>query len=169
MADKDFLRVLRTLDIFKGLPDRGLQVLFESMREVHLAPGKVLFEEGSPADSLYVVWTGRVEVFKMVGDRGEERLATLGLGACLGEMGLIRQSYRSATVRAMDDTILLELENERLTRLADQEPQVWGAVMRNLAIVLAARLETMDERVIRQVVKEGPNAGKGLLARILGL
>lgn len=74
-------------------------------RQVVLAPGQELFREGDPSDLVYVVDSGEVEIVRRSVE-GEIRLGTCGPGDHLGEMGPLFGLRRSATVRAMCDTVL---------------------------------------------------------------
>ncbi len=71
-----------------------------------LAAGEVLFEQGDPADAVFVIDSGEVEVYRPAGDGGEERLAVLGPGRYFGEIGPLLKLPRTASVRALVDTRL---------------------------------------------------------------
>lgn len=102
---------------------------------VRLAPAAVLFRSGEPADGMLVVLEGTLEV--LVGDTVVERATR---GAILGEMALIDQSPRSATVVACDDTTLVKLDLARFQRLVQQHPFFATHVMK----VLADRIRLKD-------------------------
>jgi hypothetical protein len=66
--------------------------------------------------------------------------------------------------------VLLVLRRESLDLLASEHPTVWGRIMRNIAVILAERLESMDGQAARAWTsgKERPAAGRGFLGRLLG-
>jgi NTE family protein len=91
-----------------------------------------LFREGEPGDTLYLVLSGRLRV---VAEReGEQRvLTTLGPGAALGELAVLTDAPRSASVQAVRDSELLELDGEHFAELLRREPELGIGVARALA------------------------------------
>ena len=85
-------------------------------REIAAAPGEVIIAEGEPGDSLYIILSGELEVTKRDGDR-EITLATRRPGEFLGEMSLLEQAPRTASVRAVRGSELLAIGPEAFRRL----------------------------------------------------
>lgn len=102
---------------------------------VQLAPGDVLFKTGDEADGMFVLLDGALEV--MVGDQIVEHSQR---GAILGEMALIDQSKRGATVIARAPSRLAKLDQRRFQRLVQQNPFFATHVMK----VLADRVRQMN-------------------------
>ena len=111
---------------------------------VNLAPGDTLFKAGEPADAMFVLLEGAVEV--VVGDKIVEHSAR---GAILGEMALIDQSPRGATVVARESSRLAKIDQRRFLYLIQQNPFFATHVMK----VLADRLRQMNQLVGQ---KHGP-------------
>lgn len=120
---------LRNLPLFAGLDAATLAQLGEHVEDVELEAGCYLFHEGDPSDSLYVIRTGRVQVLQ-----DSIVLKELGRGEVLGELGLLIDAPRSATVRALRDTKLVRLTKAQFDEIADH-----GALAA-LVKVLATRL-----------------------------
>ena len=78
----------------------------EPTRPVHVAGGGSIFEQGDPADVVYVIESGEVAIVRVLVDGGEEPLATLGPGQYFGELGPFLGFPRSASARALTDTEL---------------------------------------------------------------
>lgn len=95
-----------------------------------------LFQEGDPGDRLYAIVSGRVRV---VADRdGEPRvLTTLGEGAVIGELSVLTGAPRSASIQAVRDTELLEVDGHRFSELLHRDAELGAA----LAHALAERLQ----------------------------
>jgi putative ABC transport system ATP-binding protein len=74
--------------------------------QVTLAAGANLFVQGEPSELIYVVESGRLEVLQQLGDGNQDRLAEVGPGQYVGELGPILNLPRSATVRALEDSVL---------------------------------------------------------------
>ncbi|HSD23068.1 MAG TPA: ATP-binding cassette domain-containing protein [Solirubrobacterales bacterium] len=97
-------------------PERTLAV---GRREVRLAAGEQLFEMGDPADRVYVVDLGRIELFRPLGAGGEEFHAEREPGTYFGELGPLLGLPRSTSARALEDTVL--------TGFGPQEFRHWRA------------------------------------------
>lgn len=104
----------------EGLERRDLEMLGTAGRLMVWEPGSLLCQEGRPGASCFVLLTGHVEVFKASAGGGRH-LATLGPGNLVGQMSLVDSSPRSASVRAVDELVGLEIGRdvfERLVRAA---------------------------------------------------
>ena len=101
--------------------------------------GSVVFREGGEADCMYVVLEGSLDILV-----GKLVVETAGRGALLGEMALIDQSPRSATVVAQTPCRLVRLDQRRFQFLLQQTPNFAIHVMQ----VLVRRLRRMDSRLV---------------------
>ena len=106
--------------------------LLAAARPVRLHAQEWLFREGDPGDCLYVLESGRVRV---VVERDDELrvLTTLGPGAALGELAVLTGAPRSASVVALRDSDLLEIDGARFEELLHQEPELGAGLARALA------------------------------------
>lgn len=118
MANYEFLR---KIPLFTPLPDEDLQSLCQIVQEYHLPAGEVIFEEGSSGDMAYIIRTGDVEIIKNSQNR-EILLATRGPGDVFGEIALIIDTPRTATVRARTDTDLVGIGRDDLRKLLQISP-----------------------------------------------
>jgi diguanylate cyclase (GGDEF)-like protein len=98
------LALLRRTRLLETLPDERLNRLLGGCREVSLVPGEALCHEGEVGHAMYVVLAGNLVV-----SRGGKQVAVGRPGDCFGEMALIESRERSATLRALDDTVVLEI------------------------------------------------------------
>ena len=133
--------VLDQVEIFRPLPAQLKAQLEARLTEKTVGAGQLVFNEGDPADAMYVVVTGEVAVSitdKTLGLSCE--LARIGPGQPFGEMALLTGGQRSATVRAVDDTVLRVLSRDILYKLVQLAPQV----ALQMAGVLANRLEHLN-------------------------
>lgn len=114
------------------------------------AAGEVVFVQGADADGIYSVQTGRVSVFKTVptpeGPR-EIELVQLGPGSMFGEMAMLGQSKRDASVRALEFTEVLIITNEMFeSQMASLPPWVV-----NFVKILINRLRNTNDRLASAV------------------
>lgn len=100
--------------------------------------GSTIFAAGDPANAMYVVIEGQVEL----AIRGKI-VETLGPGGVFGEMALIEQSPRSAAATALTDCRLAVIPQKRFLFMVEQTPNFALQIMR----VIAERLRRMDERL----------------------
>ena len=105
----------------------------------HLASGDILFREGDRGDSLYVVLHGRLRVSVSGADGADRVIREAGRGEHVGEFALLTGNPRSATVRAVRDTVLARLSRGSFLRLAEQYPTTMVQLTRMLASWLAER------------------------------
>lgn len=113
-----------------------------------LAAGEVLFERGQAADALYVVLSGRLGVvLRAAPGAPEETVRTVMPGSALGEMGLLRRQPRTATVRALEDSVVLELGADQLAALEAADPPAAAALYRLSLLQMASRLDQLTRQV----------------------
>ena len=78
----------------------------------HFGPGQVIFRKGEVGDKLYIVVHGEVEVVGEETGKGETIIAKLGVGDCFGEMALVRDDRRMATIRSRTGVSLISLDRQ---------------------------------------------------------
>ncbi|MBI2014693.1 MAG: cyclic nucleotide-binding domain-containing protein, partial [Candidatus Rokubacteria bacterium] len=96
------------------------------LRREHFEPGEVIFREGDRGDWLYVVLDGEVEVVRGVPGQGEVPLRKLGAGECFGEIALISDRPRSATVRSVTAVNVLAVDRDAFHALFSSLPPLRG-------------------------------------------
>jgi signal transduction histidine kinase len=117
----------RRVGLFADLNENDLARICTLAQDVHLDAGEVLFREGDWADQAFVVTAGEVEVIKTT-DRREVLLAVRGEDEVIGEMALLEQAPRMATVRARTATDLLSIPKGALDDLLATSPSAARAV-----------------------------------------
>jgi CRP/FNR family cyclic AMP-dependent transcriptional regulator len=135
---------LRQMPIFGGLSDEELDKIVSLATSVEAPRGTVLVREGDLAKELFVIQQGTVEVIAAVDEEHERVLAELSAGDCFGEMALIDIQPRSASVRALEDTMLLSLSNGAFRSLSQWKLETYTLVTLNLAREISRRLRNAD-------------------------
>jgi signal transduction histidine kinase len=112
---------LRRVPLFAGLSEEDLERLYRMAETVSIHPGELVFEEGSPGDALYVILDGELEVTKRQGGQ-DVVLAVRRAGEFIGEMSLLEQAPRSASVRALREGYLLVISQAAFQTLLSCSP-----------------------------------------------
>jgi predicted MFS family arabinose efflux permease len=105
-GDPAHLDLLRSLPLFAPLPPQALERLARSLEPVRVAAGEVLFHAGDEGDRFYVIESGELAIELATGTKTE------GPGGWVGEIALLRDVPRTATVRAVTDADLLALDRD---------------------------------------------------------
>jgi carbon-monoxide dehydrogenase iron sulfur subunit len=117
-------RLLRNAPLFRVLDDDSLTAIEELLAEKTCPEGTVIFAEGDPADALYVIVRGGVQVSKRMQSGREVPLTHLGPGDVFGEMGVIEDQPRMATVTTTEPSKLLALSREGFRSLLLEHPRI---------------------------------------------
>jgi CRP/FNR family cyclic AMP-dependent transcriptional regulator len=138
---------LARVDLFSGLGKKELKDLARHCREGNYSPGSVLISQGEKGLGLFIISKGTVRITRTNSPDGpEEVLGTAGAGDVIGEMALLDDMPRSATVTAVDDVtvISLPLWEFRITmrRILRSDPDV-GL---DLLAVLSRRVRKAEQR-----------------------
>ncbi|MBV8761906.1 MAG: cyclic nucleotide-binding domain-containing protein [Deltaproteobacteria bacterium] len=119
---------LAATPLFAGMSQEALGSLVEQLQLVTLSAGEVLFYEGDPGDALYVIVEGEVSVSAEGPPRVE--MARLQAGSFIGEVALMTDQPRSATVTAVADAELLRIDRKTLSKVLAEHGEVLHAVLR---------------------------------------
>jgi CRP-like cAMP-binding protein len=136
---------LRQVPMFKDIDPARLKLLAFTSERVQFAGGQRFFSQGDPSDSAYVILDGRASVLLST-PNGEIQVAELAGNALVGEMGILSDTPRSATIMAAEATTALRIDKRVFLELLAQFPQMSLAVMRELA----QRLERTNAQLVAQ-------------------
>ena len=139
---------LRAMALCRALSAAELDTIAAIAEKRDIDAGSELFREGEPGDGLYLLLSGEINVVKR-GKDGEHVLAKLEPGAVLGEMSLVTADARSATGRALTRASVLRLPAAQFRTLLDAGSSAALKIAAAIAEVLARRLATMNNLVLR--------------------
>ncbi len=132
--------------VFEMLSEAELAELARLCRSVSWQAGEVVFREGEPGASLFVLTGGEVEVLNRHGAE-DKAIALLSAPAAFGEMALVDREARSATVRARTTCQALELSAEAFTAFRKRSRDGFTFVVINVARILSSRLRETSQRL----------------------
>jgi CRP-like cAMP-binding protein len=147
---EEIAALLRGVTVFKPLMERELSHLARRAKPAHFGPFDRVVVEGQPGSSLFVLASGTVEVLVRQSGR-DVPVGTLGPGAVFGETALLTGSERSATVRALDEVVLYEIDRAAFEPVLAARPQL----VTDLSLLMASRQ-----------LKDSHPTSEGLAARI---
>ena len=125
--------LLKSVPLFEHCSRRDLGKIAAITEEVAVEDGKVLITEGDRGREFFVIISGEVEVRR----RGR-KVAALGPGTYFGEIALLSQQPRTATVKALTPLRVLVIADQAFVGLLDEMPELWLKVARSLAERVAA-------------------------------
>ena len=126
--------------LLNQLKPEELQQLAPLTRCLRFARGELIVREGDPGDALFQVVEGSVEVLKQTAAGSTTVVTTLTVGDVFGEMTLCTNEPRSATVQALEQTVLLEVERQDLLPLIEADP----ALLERIASLVARRRSELE-------------------------
>ncbi|MCP4358793.1 MAG: cyclic nucleotide-binding domain-containing protein [Chloroflexi bacterium] len=132
--------LLKRVHLFRGLGQEELRQIAALCQKMELAPDSLIIEQNTTGSEMYIIARGSVDVF-IKGLDNARSLVMLGKGQVIGEMALIDQGYRSASVKTTSEGATLYLiKSESFYTLCDENNHIGFVVMRNLAIDVAFKL-----------------------------
>ena len=136
-SNEERASILASVPLFSELDHASLTQLESFASRHEFRPGELLVEEGHPGDGLYVVVSGAVEIVKGLASEDPEVIAVLGQGEPIGEMALLGDWKRSASVRAIGEVECLGLERSLFLGYMYREPRIAIKLLQMLAERLA--------------------------------
>ena len=150
---------IRKIFIFNDLDDLEIEEILKISQEKRFAEGEVVTQEGEQGDSMFILFEGNVEVSKTLTMKVEEgdfterekilRRFKAEDNLVFGEIAMIDQETRSASVVTTTDCILLEIKREDFLKLLEDRPKTGVKILQRLAELLANRLRQSSKDVVR--------------------
>jgi CRP-like cAMP-binding protein len=151
---------VRKAPLFKNLEDHEISEVLNITTEKRVHKEHLIMQEGDEGSTMYILLEGEVKVSKALtmnfgGEdmrKAEKVLSSLRAQdqvLLVGEMALIANEKRSASIMAQTDCLLLEIRRDDFMRLIETKAALGVKVLLNLAELLASRLRHSDENVIR--------------------
>ncbi len=138
--------------LFKGLSEEELSIVERAVQEKHFQPESTIINEGDKGTEIYFIKSGKVEILKndWIPDQ-RYRISTLQAGEVFGEMALVGDNIRHASVKAIDEIDLFQLS---FKQLIDNHPEIASKISKNLNKLLTSRLSATDTAVVSGLKRE---------------
>lgn len=142
------------LPLFQGLSAEQLLQLEPLLSLYHFRQNHVIFEQGHPAENLYVLQTGEVEVRYKPYDGPILTVAHIQVGGVFGWSAALRRSVYTSSAVAVQESYAYRISGQKLRQLCQRYPETGVMVLDRLADVIAERLRSTHTKVI-QVLSQG--------------
>ncbi|MFQ6537737.1 MULTISPECIES: cyclic nucleotide-binding domain-containing protein [Aphanothece] len=160
-------KLLSRNPLFGGLNEDEQSTLAAEAHCLRFASHETIVREGDPGESLYQVVQGSVEVLKETGSPPAVRVAQLDPGDIFGEMSLLTDSARSATVRAIDECLLLEVQQRHLRPILQENPQLMDELAR-LVTNRQGQLKGLEQEMVKVQQNQLLSRMQQLFSSVLG-
>ncbi|MGH3656597.1 MAG: Crp/Fnr family transcriptional regulator [Micromonosporaceae bacterium] len=152
--------VLARCGLFQGVDPEAAEALAKELEYVEVRKGDVLFTEGEPGDSLYIVTSGKIKVGRRAADGRQNLIAVMGLSDMVGELSLFDPGPRTATATAVTDSRVARLRKAALRPWLSNRPEIAEQLLR----VLARRLRRTNDALADLIFTDVPGrVAKNLL------
>ena len=143
MSQEQNIAFLRRVPLFSGLTEAQIERLAAGSVRRNFPKGRVIVTEGEPSQSLYILLSGRAKVQRSDTEGKEVILAVIGPGECFGEMSLIDESPRSASVITIDTSDFMAINKESFKSMMMSSPEMCLRIMAGLV----RRLREADRKI----------------------
>ncbi len=124
--------VLARSGIFQGVDSDAAESLVKDMETIEVRKGEVIFNEGEPGDSLYIVLSGKIKLGRRAADGRQNLVAIMGPSDMVGELSLFDPGPRTATATAVTDARLSRLRKQALRPWLTNRPEIAEQLLRVL-------------------------------------
>ena len=139
---------LSGITIFADLDDTELDMISDHLHVSRFDAGAIVFSEGDPGDEVCFVVDGTLDVLKMHNGEIGKKIAVKAPGGSIGEMAVIGDCSRTATVKACPDATLLTLSRNRFDQICVDYPAVGVKVLRAIARMLSHHLRDTSQELL---------------------
>jgi CRP/FNR family cyclic AMP-dependent transcriptional regulator len=143
MAQDENKAFLKRVALFSGLTDAQIERLAAGSVRRSYPKGRTIVAEGEPSQSLYILLSGRAKVQRSDTEGKEVILAVLGPGECFGEMSLIDDAPRSASVITIESCDFMSINKESFKTMMVSSPEISMRIMKGLV----KRLREADKKI----------------------
>jgi CRP-like cAMP-binding protein len=144
MSIDDEVAVLRRIPLFARIEPRKLKLLAFTSERLTFEPGQILFQQGAEGDAAYVIIDGLADIV-VEAPSGPTSLARVECNAIVGEIAILGDVPRTATVKALTRLDTLRIGKEQFLKLLREFPDIALEIMRVLALRLAATNQQLME------------------------
>ena len=155
MSLNEEVEILRRVPLFARIEPSKLKLIAFTSERMTFEKDEVLFRQGDMGDAAYIVLQGDADVL-VNSQQGQIRVAGLGQNDIVGEIAILIDVPRTATVRACSRLVTLRITKELFFRLINEFPQIAVEIMRELAVRLEKTTGDLRDAVTRNASAQQP-------------
>lgn len=142
------INCLSGIPIFADLDPAELNTVSGHMHVSRFEAGDLVFSEGDPGDEVCFVVDGTLDVLKSYEGKLEKKIAVKAPGGSIGEMAVIGNFSRTATVKSRTDATLLTLPRRRFDQICEEHPKIGVKILRSIAQMLSLHLRDTSQELL---------------------
>jgi len=136
-------------ELMDDLTDEEIELLSQHTERVEFVSGETIFYENQPAESIYIIQTGSVEISKLSNGKDDEYVpfVTLTTGNIFGEMSFLMKTETNASAVARQPTTLYRIKREDFDEIVEEYPKLGCKLYQGICQILVYRLRRTDEKL----------------------
>jgi CRP-like cAMP-binding protein len=159
MDVENVLPILNKISILGGLDDAQLYTVFHLLEVEHYKKGEFIFRQGDSPSHIRIIRSGRVHIVENV-DGTPMELCEFKTGDCFGETSVMAIHQHTADALAIEDVELLVIPRDKLFRLYESDPKLFGMLMMNIAREACRRLNKTEDTMLHYALNGKPGQQK---------
>ncbi len=144
------VKVFKDSVLFKGLEERIINILANISETANIPSETVIFSEGMPSDTMFVIASGRVEVLKDTAQGNESVIGELETGDVLGILSLIAGGKRTVTVKAKEQVVLVTITRDNFDKLVSNNIHAAYQIIVSITKYFADLFK--DSKVLKEIM-----------------
>lgn len=144
--------ILREQILFENLSEEELLRIKGLLKEVTFKKGDSIFAVGEETRGIFLIQSGRIEIFKSTVDGWKQTLSVLGPGSFFGELSIIEDRRHEANAVAIEDSELFLIAKEDFKRIEREDLELAVKILKKLVTVLSKNLRQMNDVFLKALV-----------------
>ncbi|MFA5354799.1 MAG: cyclic nucleotide-binding domain-containing protein [Thermodesulfovibrionales bacterium] len=143
---------LKKQALLEEMDEGSLEKISRMIQKVTYKKGHEVFREQEETKGLFLIHSGKLEIFKTTPDGWKQTLAVLGSGNFCGELSIFEKKSHTATALALEDVTVFLLSKADLEKIEEEDLALAYLLLKRLAVTLSRNLRRMNERFLNVLV-----------------
>ena len=144
------IQLLKTASLFHTLKEEELRIIALTTENIIYEPSEVIVNEGDEGSEAYIIYSGYVEVYRKAENGKQISLNKMGPGGMFGELALFGNGLRTASVKAVEETLVSVLSKEKLYEIIRAFPDIGIEMLK----VITERFAQAENRLMMSIAHE---------------
>jgi CRP/FNR family transcriptional regulator, cyclic AMP receptor protein len=144
------IQLLKTVPLFHTLKEEELRIIALTTENVIYEPSEIIVNEGDEGGEAYIIYSGYVEVYRKAANGKLISLNKMGPGGMFGELALLGNGFRTASVKAIEETLVSVLAKDKLYEIIRAFPDIGIEMLK----AITERFTETENRLIRSIARE---------------